>query len=130
MVREMVGRAIDSFAVKTAANPVGEVALSVHNLGRAGVFRGVTFDLAKGEVLCLAGLVGARRTDVGLALFGIAPATEGRISLHGQDLQILSPRRAMDLGIAYVSEDRRKLGLAHGPADLRQYLARLFAQTA
>ena len=112
MVREMVGRAIDSFAVKTAANPVGEVALSVHNLGRAGVFRGVNFDLSKGEVLCLAGLVGARRTDVGLALFGIAPATEGRIRLHGQDLQIQSPRRAMDLGIAYVSEDRRKLGLA------------------
>ena len=112
MVREMVGRAIDSFAVKTAANPVGEVALSVHNLGRAGVFRGVNFDLAKGEVLCLAGLVGARRTDVGLALFGIAPATEGRIRLHGKDLQIQSPRRAMDLGIAYVSEDRRKLGLA------------------
>ena len=112
MVREMVGRAIDSFAVKTAANAVGDVALSVRNLGRAGVFRGVSFDLAKGEVLCLAGLVGARRTDVGLALFGIAPATEGQILLHGTELQIRTPRRAMDLGIAYVSEDRRKLGLA------------------
>jgi rhamnose transport system ATP-binding protein len=112
MVREMVGRAIDSFAVKTAANAVGEVALSVRNLGRAGVFRGVSFDLAKGEVLCLAGLVGARRTDVGLALFGIAPATEGSIHLQGRELAIASPRQAMDLGIAYVTEDRRKLGLA------------------
>ncbi|MCZ8334742.1 MAG: sugar ABC transporter ATP-binding protein [Rhodobacteraceae bacterium] len=112
MVREMVGRAIDSFAVKTAANAVGEVALSVRGLGRAGVFRGVSFDLAKGEVLCLAGLVGARRTDVGLALFGIAPATEGSLHLHGSDVTITTPRQAMDLGIAYVSEDRRKLGLA------------------
>jgi rhamnose transport system ATP-binding protein len=112
MVREMVGRAIDSFAVKTKANTVGEVALSVRNLGRAGVFQGVTFDLAKGEVLCLAGLVGARRTDVGLALFGIAPATEGGIQLDGRALAITSPKAAMDLGIAYVSEDRRKLGLA------------------
>jgi rhamnose transport system ATP-binding protein len=112
MVREMVGRAIDSFAVKTAANAVGEVALSVRGLGRTGVFRGVSFDLAKGEVLCLAGLVGARRTDVGLALFGIAPATEGSLHLHGSDVTITTPRQAMDLGIAYVSEDRRKLGLA------------------
>lgn len=112
MVREMVGRAIDSFAVKTQANDVGEVALSVRGLGRAGVFRGVSFDLAKGEVLCLAGLVGARRTDVGLALFGIAPATEGSLHLHGAEVTITTPRQAMDMGIAYVSEDRRKLGLA------------------
>ncbi|MBL9050689.1 MAG: sugar ABC transporter ATP-binding protein [Tabrizicola sp.] len=112
MVREMVGRAIDSFAVKTEANAVGDVALSVQGLGRAGVFSGVSFDLAKGEVLCLAGLVGARRTDVGLALFGIAPATEGRLYLHGAEVRITTPRQAMDLGIAYVSEDRRKLGLA------------------
>ncbi len=112
MVREMVGRAIDSFAVKTAANASGDVALSVRNLGRAGVFSGISFDLSKGEVLCLAGLVGARRTDVGLALFGIAPATTGTIELNGTQLTISTPRRAMDLGIAYVSEDRRKLGLA------------------
>lgn len=112
MVREMVGRAIDSFTVKTQANPVGSVALSVKGLGRAGVFRGVTFDLSRGEVLCLAGLVGARRTDVGLALFGIDPATEGHIELDGQPVEIVTPRQAMDLGIAYVSEDRRKLGLA------------------
>lgn len=112
MVREMVGRAIDSFAVKTSANAVGEVALSVKALGRAGTFRGISFDLARGEVLCMAGLVGARRTDVGLALFGIAPATEGTIQLAGREVAIRSARQAMELGIAYVSEDRRRLGLA------------------
>ena len=112
MVQDMVGRALESFAVKTAANPHGEVALSVRGLGRDGVFQGVTFDLHKGEVLCLAGLVGARRTDVALALFGIAPATEGKIHLNQSEVTVRSPRQAMDLGLAYVSEDRRKLGLA------------------
>jgi len=112
LVQDMVGRALDSYAVKTAANPHGEVALSARALARAGVFQGVTFDLARGEVLCLAGLVGARRTDVALALFGIAPATTGQIILNGAPVTIATPRQAMDLGIAYVSEDRRKLGLA------------------
>jgi rhamnose transport system ATP-binding protein len=112
MVRDMVGRALESFAVKAAANPHGAAMLSVRGLGRAGVFRGIDFDLHKGEVLCLAGLVGARRTDVALALFGIAPATEGQIALEGRPVTIRSPRAAMDLGLAYVSEDRRKLGLA------------------
>jgi len=112
MVRDMVGRAIDTFATKTHANPHGEVLLSVKSLGRLGVFHGITFDLSKGEVLCFAGLVGARRTDVGLALFGIAPASEGSVTIDGTTVQIGNARQAMDLGIAYVSEDRRKLGLA------------------
>lgn len=112
LVKDMVGRALESFAVKTAANPHGETLLSVRDLGLTGVFRGVSFDLHKGEVLCLAGLVGARRTDVALSLFGIAPATTGTITLAGQQVRITTPQQAMDLGIAYVSEDRRKLGLA------------------
>jgi rhamnose transport system ATP-binding protein len=112
MVRDMVGRAIDDFAIKTAANPHGDRLLSVHDLGREGVFEGVTFDLHRGEVLCFAGLIGSRRTDVGLALFGIAPATAGTVELAGTAVTIASPQHAKDLGIAYVSEDRRKLGLA------------------
>ena len=112
MVRDMVGRALESFAVKTAANPHGDVLLAVDGLGRRGVFEGISFDLARGEVLCLAGLVGARRTDVALALFGIAPATVGEIRLDGVPVQITAPAQAMSLGLAYVSEDRRKLGLA------------------
>jgi rhamnose transport system ATP-binding protein len=112
LVKDMVGRALESFAVKTAANPHGETLLSVKNLTCAGVFQNITFDLHKGEVLCFAGLVGARRTDVALSLFGIAPATEGTITLAGQQVRITTPQQAMDLGIAYVSEDRRKLGLA------------------
>ena len=112
MVLDMVGRAIDHFAVKTKANAHGDTVLSVAGLGRAGIFQNVSFDLHKGEVLCFAGLIGSRRTDVGLSLFGIAPATAGRITVRGETVAIDSPQKAMALGIAYVSEDRRKLGLA------------------
>jgi rhamnose transport system ATP-binding protein len=112
LVKDMVGRALESFAVKTAANPHGESLLSVKNLTCASVFQNITFDLHKGEVLCFAGLVGARRTDVALSLFGIAPATAGTITLAGTEVRVTTPQQAMDLGIAYVSEDRRKLGLA------------------
>jgi rhamnose transport system ATP-binding protein len=112
MVRDMVGRAIDQFATKKAANDHGAKLLSVQNLGREGVFDTVTFDLHRGEVLCFAGLIGSKRTDVGLALFGVEPAHSGVININGEDCTVTSPQRAMELGIAYVSEDRRKLGLA------------------
>ncbi len=112
MVRDMVGRAIDQFAVKTAANAHGEKILSVKGLGREGVFENVSFDLHRGEVLCFAGLIGSKRTDVGLALFGIDPAQSGVIEIDGKAVSIQTSQQAMDHGVAYVSEDRRKLGLA------------------
>ncbi len=81
------------------------------NLAREGVFEGISFDLRAGEILCMAGLIGARRTDVALSIFGIAPATSGEIEVDGKKVNIQTPKQAMTLGIAYVSEDRRKLGL-------------------
>ncbi len=112
MVKDMVGRNIDAFATKKKANAIGERVLSVRDFGKADVFGGVNFDVHAGEILCFAGLVGARRTDVGLALFGVAPATAGTIEIEGKAVQIKSPREGMAHRIAYVSEDRRKLGLA------------------
>lgn len=112
MVRDMVGRAIDQFAVKTVANDHGPKLMSVRALTREGVFSDVSFDLHKGEILCFAGLIGSRRTDVGLALFGVDPATSGTITIDGTTAAITTPQQSMALGIAYVSEDRRKLGLA------------------
>jgi rhamnose transport system ATP-binding protein len=112
MVRDMVGRAVEHFAAKTESGPKGPLLLSVRGLGREAVFENVGFDLHQGEILCFSGLVGSRRTDVGLALFGIQPATAGSITIDGSTVAIRSPRDAMRLGIAYVSEDRRKLGLA------------------
>ncbi len=110
VIREMVGREVEEFFAKTTAS-IGKTMLEVKNLGKEGVFSGINFEVRKGEVLGFAGLVGSHRTDVGLALFGIAPADEGSIILDGKEMQIKSPKHALDLGIAYMSEDRRQLGL-------------------
>jgi rhamnose transport system ATP-binding protein len=109
-IREMVGRTLSAFFQRTPARP-GEVVLEVRGLGLEGVFSDVSFDLRAGEVLGFAGLVGARRTDVGLALFGIAPADTGTILLDGRPVTIHHPQDALRLRIAYSTEDRRGLGL-------------------
>jgi rhamnose transport system ATP-binding protein len=109
-IADMVGRELAALGA-FASSAREERLLSVQNLGRTGVFEGVHFDLHRGEVLGFAGLIGAGRTDVGLALFGIEPATSGTIALAGQEISVRSPQEGMAHGIAYVSEDRRQLGL-------------------
>jgi rhamnose transport system ATP-binding protein len=109
-IRDMVGRALRELFARTPSEP-GDVVLEVDGLAREGAFGGVSFTLRAGEVLGFAGLVGARRTDVGLALFGIAPADDGQIRLDGKAVTIRSPEGALRLGIAYATEDRHELGL-------------------
>jgi rhamnose transport system ATP-binding protein len=111
IIADMVGREMGLFEARPPA-PQGDVLLSVEGLAREGVFSDVSFEVRRGEVLGFAGLIGAGRTDVGLALFGIAPATAGTITLKGQPVTVHGPGDAMALGIAYVSEDRRQLGLS------------------
>ena len=111
LIAEMVGREQADFYARTEHH-AADVVLAVTDLGRTGRFSGVSFEVRKGEVLGLAGLVGAGRTDVALALFGIAPAEAGTIELGGRPVHITSPRQAMDLGLAYLSEDRRHVGLS------------------
>jgi len=131
-IADMVGREIDLTKARTSCAQK-DVVLSVADLGRQGVFEGVSFDLHRGEVLGFAGLIGAGRTDVGLALFGIEPATSGRILLGGKPVTVRTARDGMSLGIAYVSEDRRQLGLVLPMSIfanitlpvLRRYLSRL-----
>jgi rhamnose transport system ATP-binding protein len=110
VIRQMVGREVVEFYTRTESNP-GEVILQVEDLGVEGAFEGVSFELREGEVLGFAGLVGARRTDVGLALFGIHPAETGRIILDGEEVHIKNSKDALKLGIAYATEDRRGHGL-------------------
>ena len=110
VIRDMVGREIEEFFPKSDSVK-GETVLAVRGLSRAGIFHNIDFNVHAGEVLGFAGLVGARRTDVGLALFGIEPADEGVLMKEGQEVTIRSPEQAMALGIAYVTEDRRQLGL-------------------
>jgi rhamnose transport system ATP-binding protein len=109
-ISRMVGREVRELFRRERRQP-GPLRLSVRGLHREGAFQDVSFDLRAGEVLGFAGLVGARRTDVGLALFGIAPADGGEIALDGTPVTVTSPRDAMALGIAYSTEDRRQLGL-------------------
>lgn len=110
-IADMVGREMGVVEPRTL-HLQGELLLSVRGLGRDGVFEDINFDLHRGEVLGFAGLIGAGRTDVGLALFGIEPATAGKITLNGRSITVRTPREGMNLGIAYVSEDRRQLGLS------------------
>jgi rhamnose transport system ATP-binding protein len=130
-IRDMVGRVLEDLFRRTPTEP-GEVVLDVRDLGRDGAFSGVSFTVRAGEVLGFAGLVGARRTDVGLALFGIAPADTGEVRLDGHSITVTSPQQALERGIAYTTEDRRELGLIFPLAiaanislpTLRRYLSR------
>jgi rhamnose transport system ATP-binding protein len=112
MIAEMVGREVGNYFTKAASTTTDEVVLQATELTHDGVFEDINFGLHRGEVLCMAGLVGARRTDVALALFGVIPPTSGTITVKGVTLKMTQPQQAMQAGIAYVSEDRRKLGLA------------------
>ena len=109
-IGDMVGRVLEDLFRRTPTEP-DEVVLDVRDLGRDGAFSGVSFTVRAGEVLGFAGLVGARRTDVGLALFGIAPADTGEVRIDGQSITVTSPQQALERGIAYATEDRRELGL-------------------
>jgi rhamnose transport system ATP-binding protein len=111
LVAAMVGREVSDFYARHD-HETGGVVLRARDLGRTGVFSGISFDVHAGEVLGLAGLVGAGRTDVALALFGVAPAEVGTVELDGEPVEIRSPRQALDHGIAYLSEDRRHVGLS------------------
>ncbi|MBN2116067.1 MAG: sugar ABC transporter ATP-binding protein [Anaerolineales bacterium] len=110
LIRMMVGRTITDLFPKQDVTP-GEVVLKVENLTRAGSFYKVSFELRRGEILGLAGLVGAGRTNVARAIFGVELPTAGRIQVEGREVRITSPQQAIELGLAYVPEDRQLHGL-------------------
>jgi rhamnose transport system ATP-binding protein len=111
MIKLMVGREVSSIYPPTEGEP-GEVVVRLLNLGCAvsGV-QGVTLDVRAGEIVGMAGLVGAGRTELARILFGITPADSGEIILNGELVKIASPRDAISRGIAYVPEDRRRHGV-------------------
>ena len=109
-IRAMVGRRLEALFPKEDA-AIGKVLLRVRGLTLAGVFRDIGFELRRGEILGLFGLVGAGRTEVARVLFGADQADTGTIELDGQPLRITSPSAALRQGIAYVPEDRHALGL-------------------
>ncbi len=112
LISRMVGREWAANAPpKLPAAERGEVALAVRGLGRAGVFHDISFQVRHGEILGLAGLMGAGRTEVVSALFGLQPADTGVIRVHGRPVRIRCPDQAIRLGIGMVTEDRTGWGL-------------------
>ncbi|CAG4912563.1 sugar ABC transporter ATP-binding protein [Paraburkholderia saeva] len=111
IVAKMVGRDLESFYPKADVKP-GEVRLSVRGLTRVGVFKDVSFEVRAGEIVALAGLVGAGRSEVARAIFGIDPLDAGEIRIAGKPLKPGRPSVAVQAGLALVPEDRRQQGLA------------------
>lgn len=110
LIGDMVGRSIDDEFPARTSSP-GDVVLRVEGLSAKNRFQDVTFDLRRGEVLALTGLVGSGRSSVGQALFGTVAGARGRVFLGEDEAMCRSPRRAKRLGIALVPEDRRRQGL-------------------
>jgi rhamnose transport system ATP-binding protein len=110
LVAEMVGREVADLFPKTVAE-VGEVVLEVEGLSRAGVFHDVSFQVRAGEIVGLAGLVGAGRSEIARAVFGVDRYDTGSVTLLGKPVRPRNPRAAIRAGMAFVPEDRRKQGL-------------------
>ena len=110
LITMMVGRELaDVFPVRHS--PSDEVQLEVSGLTREPAYRDISFQVRRGEVVALAGLMGAGRTEVVSAIYGLQPATEGQIRLKGMPLFIRNPQDALAAGISMVTEDRKGLGL-------------------
>ncbi|WP_434740616.1 sugar ABC transporter ATP-binding protein [Micromonospora sp. SH-82] len=110
VVRTMVGRDVSALYPKTETTP-GEVRLQVRGLTRHGYFDDVSFTVRAGEIVALAGLVGAGRSEVARAIFGVDRYDAGEVSVDGGTLRPGDPPAAIAAGLALVPEDRRQQGL-------------------
>ena len=114
IISMMVGRTIYESAPEVPEHPSEDIALEVKNLNRGSVIKDVSFTLKKGEILGFAGLMGAGRTEVARAVFGADPVNSGDVYVRGKKVHIKHPRDAVRYGIGYLSEDRKRYGLALG----------------
>ncbi len=110
IIRLMIGRPFKEYMHKARAE-IGAVALKVERLSVPGLFQDISFEVRKGEIVGLGGLVGAGRTDVARALFGVAPAASGTLWVDGKTVSINDPSEAIALGLAFVPEDRAVAGI-------------------
>ncbi len=110
LISHMVGRELQQMYPERNAK-IGNVVLEVKNLSKTGLFKNVSFNVKKGEVVAFTGLVGAGRTEVCQSLFGIAPADSGEILLEGKAVKINSSKNAFARGIGLLPEDRQLQGL-------------------
>lgn len=110
MIQHMVGRRIEEYYPKETLSR-GDVLLSVKGLSRHDVCQDVSFELHRGEILGLAGLVGSGRTEIAELLFGRRKADQGVIRLQGHPVRVRTPRHAVELGIGLIPEERKTDGL-------------------
>jgi rhamnose transport system ATP-binding protein len=111
LIKRMVGREVAAIYPPSEGAP-GGVVLGLRGVGcRASGVHGIDLDVRAGEIVGLSGLVGAGRTELARILFGITPADSGVMEFFGKPVQISSPQAAVEVGIAYVPEDRRKHGV-------------------
>ncbi|MBV9391713.1 MAG: sugar ABC transporter ATP-binding protein [Verrucomicrobia bacterium] len=118
VIRKMVGRSLEALYPKEKVEP-GKVVLRVRGLRRAGVFRDISFEVRQGEIVGLAGLVGAGRSEVARAIFGIDPLDNGEVFIGERTLAKHTPQAAMAAGIGLVPEDRQQQGLVMEMAVVR-----------
>lgn len=114
LVRLMIGRTWQKLFPEHIERALGAERLRVEELSSPGKFRNVSFSLCSGEVLGMAGLVGAGRSEIAVGIFGLDSRMTGRVFVDGQEVSVHCPREAMALGIGLVSEDRKGQGLVLG----------------
>jgi ribose transport system ATP-binding protein len=112
IVRRMVGRKLENKFPPKRNIPSTEKLLEVRNIVRAGILHDISFDLHRGEILGISGLMGAGRSELGRAIFGADPIDSGDVLMNGRGLSLKSPSDAINAGIAYLSENRKEEGLA------------------
>jgi ribose transport system ATP-binding protein len=112
IVNRMVGRKIQNQFPPKQNDPTTEKMLEVHNIVRTGILHDISFDLYRGEILGISGLMGAGRSELGRAIFGADPIDSGEVIMNGNKLSLKSPSDAISAGIAYLSENRKEEGLA------------------
>lgn len=110
IVHHMVGRELNEFFPKRDAE-IGDVRVKVERLGSESGIADVSFEIRSGEIVGMAGLVGAGRTEVAQAIFGVCRKTAGEVSIDGKKLEINCPADAISNGMAYLTEDRKRTGL-------------------
>ncbi len=110
IVRYMVGRELNEFFPSRDVT-IGDICVRVENFSSAGNVHDVSFEIKSGEIVGMAGLVGAGRTEVARAIFGVDKKTSGKIFLEGKELKINSPADAIASNIAFLTEDRKRTGL-------------------
>ncbi|MEW6306323.1 MAG: sugar ABC transporter ATP-binding protein [Verrucomicrobiota bacterium] len=111
LIHQMVGREVVFQTPQHLSRPLGDEVLRVENLSSEGRFNHVSFTLRQGEVLGLAGLIGAGRSEVAQAIFGLDPLAGGKVFVHGREIPFGSVDAALNAGVGLLPEDRKRLAL-------------------